>query len=131
MKSSVSRPWVTCLLLVLLAGFTSATYEPLWGQEEEPQKSQRTQRQERRGRLPAYYARVVSGDQRESVYKIQRSYAPKLQELTKQLQQLRAMRDKEIDAILTPEQLARVKQLREEARQRRRQNQQENAEPIK
>ena len=68
-----------------------------------------------RGPLPFYYAKVVSPDQKEKLYSVTQKYESQIKELQTKLRELEQARLKEIDALLTPEQLARVKELREEA----------------
>ncbi|MEM4188454.1 MAG: hypothetical protein QXN56_04775 [Candidatus Hadarchaeum sp.] len=72
-----------------------------------------------RPRLPMYYAKVVDEKQRQRIYDIQRKYYPKISELQKQLDQLIAQRNAEIEAVLTPEQKAQIEKLRQEAAARR------------
>jgi len=72
-----------------------------------------------RGVLPTFYGAVVSPDQRERIYVIQQSYAEQISKLEEQLAAIKAKRDKEVEAVLTPEQLAKVKKLQEEARAKR------------
>jgi hypothetical protein len=72
-----------------------------------------------RGRLPAYYNRVVDPKQREKIYAIQREYAPKIDALKAQLAELTAERDENVEAVLTPEQLSAVEKLRAEAKVKR------------
>ncbi len=72
-----------------------------------------------RGRLPAYYRQVVTEEQRQAIYQIQAEYAPKIAELRAQLEALIAQQDAKVQAVLSPEQLKRVEQLREEARKAR------------
>ncbi|HEV3344129.1 MAG TPA: hypothetical protein VG125_27385 [Pirellulales bacterium] len=72
-----------------------------------------------RGRLPAYYSKVVDGQQREKIYKIQQQYEPKISALKAELQALQEKVDAEVEAVLTPEQQATVKKLTEEAKAKR------------
>lgn len=72
-----------------------------------------------RGRLPAYYNRVVDKKQREEIYAIQREYAPKIEALEAQLAALRAERDTKVEAVLTPDQLNTVEKLAAEAKAKR------------
>ncbi|RMF92814.1 MAG: hypothetical protein D6741_14500 [Planctomycetota bacterium] len=72
-----------------------------------------------RPRLPNYYAKVVSEDQRQQIYAIQREYWEKMQPLLKQLEALEAERNAKIEAVLTPEQKAAVQKARDEAAARR------------
>lgn len=82
---------------------------------EQPKEKKR----EFRGRLPAYYGRVVDQKQRETIYAIQREYAPRVDALKRQLAALMAERDKKVAAVLTPEQLNTVEKLRAEAKAKR------------
>lgn len=72
-----------------------------------------------RGRLPAYYSQVVNGQQREKIYAIQKQYAPKIAELKAQLQAVQEKQNAEVEAVLTPDQLATVKKLSEDAKAKR------------
>ena len=68
-----------------------------------------------RGRLPNYFTSVVDGVQREKIYAIQSDYAKQLEDLQRQLNELKAKCDQEVDAVLTPEQLEIVNARRAEA----------------
>ncbi|HVX13633.1 MAG TPA: hypothetical protein VHC22_20790 [Pirellulales bacterium] len=72
-----------------------------------------------RGRLPAFYNQVIDGQQREKIYSIQQQYEPKITALKAELQALQQKVNGEVEAVLTPEQLAKVKSLAEEAKQKR------------
>lgn len=72
-----------------------------------------------RGRLPNYFAAVVSQSQREQVYAIQARYAKQIDDLQRQIDELEATRDKEVDGVLTPEQLEKVNAKRAEAKAKR------------
>ena len=76
-------------------------------------------KREFRGRLPAYYSRVVDEKQRKTIYEIQREYAPKVDALKAQLAALTAERDKKVAGVLTPEQLETVEKLKAEAKAKR------------
>ena len=84
-----------------------------------PEKDAATEEKEFRGRLPAYYSGVVDEDQREKIYAIQREYAPKIDALKAQWAALMADRDKQVAAVLTPEQLKQVEKLKAEAKAKR------------
>lgn len=71
-----------------------------------------------KGRLPAYYGAVVSGEQRERIYAVQAKYANQIKALEAELLALIKKRNAEVEAVLTPEQLARVEQLRAEAKKK-------------
>jgi hypothetical protein len=70
--------------------------------------------------LPDHFAPLVDGVQRERIYAIQETYAPKLAELRRQLQELEGRRDREIEAVLRPEQLERLREFRAAAEARKR-----------
>ena len=71
-------------------------------------------------RVPAYYGQVgLSSKQREMIYSLQAAYAEQIEELERRLEALKARRDEEIEAVLTPQQKGRLGQLREAAAKRR------------
>ena len=70
-------------------------------------------------RLPAYFGRVVTQQQREEIYDILRDFEERLQPLRKELQELAERRDRQIADVLTKEQLAEVERYRDEARRLR------------
>ena len=70
-------------------------------------------------RLPTYFSRVVTQKQREEIYEIQDRFEVELEALQQQVEAKTMERDQEIEAVLSAEQLAEVKRLTEEARQRR------------
>lgn len=72
-----------------------------------------------RGRLPAYYRKVVDREQREDIYAVQREYAARIDDLKAKLAALVKERDAKIAAVLTPQQQDKVRQLREEAKAKR------------
>ncbi len=65
-----------------------------------------------KGRLPAYYAAVVSEEQRATIYKLQEEYHNKLEALKKQhakeIKELDAEEDEAIENVLTDEQKEKV-----------------------
>ncbi len=69
-----------------------------------------------------YYTRVVTEEQRQKIYAIQRDYYPKISALRKQLEALIAEQNAKIEAVLTPEQKAEVDKIRAEAAARRKGN---------
>ena len=83
-------------------------------------EAKKKKRKKARGRLPFYYGRVgISSEQRKTIYSIQALYRDKLEELQKQLLDMRAKRDKEIHDVLDEEQKAKLKKLQDEARKKR------------
>ena len=59
-----------------------------------------------RGRLPAYFAAVVTTKQRETIYEIQATFNAQIEELRQQIATLEAQRNKDVDAVLSPDQMA-------------------------
>jgi hypothetical protein len=72
-----------------------------------------------RGPLPLYYTKVVSPDQKEKIYAVQTKYEAEIKALQAKIAEIEAARNKEIDAMLTPDQLKRVEELRAEAQKAR------------
>jgi TolA-binding protein len=68
-----------------------------------------------RGRLPAYFADIVTEDQRTAIYKIQESYKKQIDDLESQLAAVREKEINEIEAVLDAEQKEKLKKAREEA----------------
>ncbi len=62
-------------------------------------------------RLPAYYAKIVTPEQRDAIYKIDEEYMPRIKDLQKQLEDLRAEEGAKIRAVLTPEQQKQLDQV--------------------
>jgi hypothetical protein len=93
----------------------------LWAAQENGQQSaeKATATKKFRGRLPAYFAAIVSTEQRQKVYDLQAAYAEKIAALEEQIAQLVGQRDKDVDAVLTPEQSAEVSRKRAEAAAKR------------
>ena len=109
-------------LLAILLGFTALAV-PLPAQEAPPEKpaaaAEKPARKGPRGRLPAYFASVVSREQREEIYEIQGRYAEQIAKLQEELAALERQRDQEVEGVLSEEQLTRVEKMRDEARARR------------
>jgi hypothetical protein len=57
-----------------------------------------------KGRLPAYFAKLVDKDQKEAIYKIEDEYGPKIKALQQQVHDMEAERNGKIRAVLTPDQ---------------------------
>jgi hypothetical protein len=70
-----------------------------------------------KGRLPPFYGKLpVSAEQREKIYAVEATFAPKIKDLRDQLAALEAQRDEQIKAVLTPEQLDKLKAMMAEAK---------------
>jgi Spy/CpxP family protein refolding chaperone len=63
-----------------------------------------------RGRLPNYYANVVTEKQRDEIYKIQEEYRPKIDAAKSQLDALNKEMNEKIAAVLTAEQKKKIEE---------------------
>jgi Spy/CpxP family protein refolding chaperone len=72
-----------------------------------------------RGRLPAYYGKVVTDKQREQIYDIQAKFTEQIAKLQEQLDALVQKRDGEVEQVLTAEQRAEIARLKSERKARR------------
>jgi hypothetical protein len=70
-------------------------------------------------RLPANFGKVIDEKQREQIYAVQEEYGPKIEALKKQLDTLTKERDEKINALLTPEQIKKIEDLKAEAKAKR------------
>ena len=91
------------------------------------QEESKAESKARRGprRLPLYYARVVSSEQRERIYEIQAEYAEEIQVIENELKKKMSERDQAVQAVLSVEQLDEVKRWISEAKKRRAQREDE------
>jgi Spy/CpxP family protein refolding chaperone len=111
--------WTTLAsLAIVLACLARPTIGQDEGKASQPAAAKTAKKS--RGRLPNFYRQVVDPQQRETIYKIQAEYAPKIAELQAQLEKLIKERDEKIAAVLTPEQRKRVEDLNAAARAKRR-----------
>lgn len=105
-------------LLLLAAAWPAAAWAQTPTKPAGPPAAERTQ--PRRPRLPPYYGRVATADQRAALDKIQASYSAKIEQLRAELDKLVAQRDAELRAALGPEQQKQLDELTVAARDRRR-----------
>lgn len=113
---------VGCLLLIVMAGTLLAA---------PPAASSKKEAAKPTGRLPAYFSKVVTPEQRIEIYTIQTAYREEIaktkkemiealekleEEYEEKLSGLEEQEDEEVDAVLSKEQLAEVNSLREAAR---------------
>ena len=112
------RPWILCTLLALLIpGWIVATA----GQQVDRAESaaERTSKPEKlRGRLPAYFGKVVDDSQRQEIYQIQADYKDRIAKLQAALASMVKQRDREILTVLSADQLEELKALQKAARDR-------------
>jgi colicin import membrane protein len=67
-------------------------------------------------RLPNFYGDLVDGAQKEKIYAVQDKYGPQIDALAEQVKALQAKRDAEIEAVLTPEQKAKLEKARADSK---------------
>jgi len=113
MNDSLWKKVLICAVTVPVLGMLVVNSPPSIGQDK-AKKAESTEKATK-GRLPAYFADVVSADQKEKIYAIQAKYADQIKELNEQLEALDKKQDDEINAVLTAEQKAKVDAARAEA----------------
>jgi hypothetical protein len=98
------------LAAVLVAAFSlPAWIAPVVAQPKGDAKIQaKAKKAVAKGRLPTYYAQIVTEDQRQRIYQIQASYDAKIDELQAELDALVGQRDAEIRDVLSPVQQRRL-----------------------
>jgi len=72
-----------------------------------------------KGRLPPYYAGIVTDQQRDAIYLLQAKYAQQLAAIQEQMDALEKQRDKEIENVLTPQQKLLLTKAMEDAAAKR------------
>lgn len=97
-----ATPWLAAVALSL------SLVLPAW---LDAQDAPAAPRAKPRGRLPSYYARVVTPQQKEQVYSIQGEYEQKIDALEAQIVALEKQRDEAIRSLLTPEQRKQIDEL--------------------
>ena len=80
-----------------------------------------------KGPLPAYYGDVVSGEQREKIYAVMAKYKDKIAKLKQEVDALEEERNKEVEAVLTPDQKEKVAKAKTEAAAKSKAKKTENA----
>ncbi|MDO4630008.1 MAG: hypothetical protein Q4C70_12575, partial [Planctomycetia bacterium] len=73
----------------------------------------------RRGMFPMGFRDVITNEQRDKIYEIQQKYRPRMEELEAEMEKLRLEMRQEIETVLTPEQIQKVRAREEEMRARR------------
>jgi hypothetical protein len=111
MKRAASwrRPFAAAVACAVLAG--SAMW-PVARAADEKEKEPPV-------RLPPYYSKVVTPEQREKIYALQRASAERIAALERELASVKAKLDSDIADVLTPQQRAEVNRLRTEAEAKR------------
>jgi hypothetical protein len=97
-------PAVLTALLVLGGGSV--------GQEKKEVKKDDPATPKAKGFLPPNYSKLgLTDTQKQDVYNIQAKYNTKIDEYEAKIRELKAARDKEVKAVLTPEQKKRLEEI--------------------
>ena len=115
MNNSLWKKVLICAVTVPVLGMLVANIPISVGQDKAKKAKTTENTAKPKGKLPAYFADVVSAEQKEKIYAIQAKYADQIKELNDQLEAVRKKQSDEIDALLTAEQKAKVDAAREEA----------------
>ncbi len=110
---------VTVAAMLATAGFVAqsiAADEKKEGDKPAAKEGAKKEKADPRGPLPTYYRDVVDGIQREKMYNVHQSYEAKIKEAQAAVKALLEKRDAELEALLRPDQLERVQQLKKEAK---------------
>ena len=102
MIHTFSRKLLLAAVIVSAAGLVVGANPLSIGQEKDKQETKK------KGKLPAYYADIVSGTQREQIYAIQEAHEKKIAALREQLEAAEKLRDTEIEAVLDAQQKAKL-----------------------
>jgi len=115
MFDSLWRKVVICAVVVPVLGLLAFSGPLSIGQDKAKKANTTEDAAKPKGRLPAYFADVVSGEQKEKIYAIQAKYADQIKQLDEQLAAVAKKQNDEIDAVLSAEQKAKIDAARAEA----------------
>lgn len=101
------------VVLVAALAVSGLVNVPAYGADGEGEMKAK-ERAAMKGMLPVYYRDLVDPLQREAIYKIQDSYKGQLDSLAKQIKDIEAKRDAEIETLLRPDQKEKLAKMRED-----------------
>lgn len=107
MSGSLWKKLLVASLATVAVGLVMGNGALSVGQEAKAKKA--------KGRLPPYFADIVTDEQRDKIYEVQAKYAKERDALEAQLEELRSIESGEIEAVLDAEQKEKLKKAREEA----------------
>ena len=110
------------LAIVLMAAAPNASAQerkPETKSAVKPNRREAGKAAKPQGRIPAYYAQVITEEQKQRIYEIQAKHAEQIKTLQKELDELRKSIDTEIEALLTSEQKQQVTELQTAAKAKR------------
>jgi KaiC/GvpD/RAD55 family RecA-like ATPase len=96
-------------------------------QDDPPTAATATKGAKPRGRLPVYYVRVVTQEQREKIYSLQAKFQTDIDRLLIELKKIERQRDLEVRGVLKPEQQEKVDEWVAEAKAKREQRRKANS----
>jgi hypothetical protein len=108
MSDALLRKMLVASLFVIATGLVIGNGALSIGQEAKAAKKAK-------GRLPPYFADIVTDEQRNKIYDVQLKYAKERDTLEAQLEELRSIEMGEIEALLDAEQKEKLRKAREEA----------------
>ena len=123
---------VTLLLIALWTASAAAQDPPPAGAAQTPPPAAAAENgaaKKPRGRLPAYYGKVVTDKQREEIYAVQAKFNDEIAKLQQQLETLSTKRDAEIEKVLTDQQRTEIARLKSERKARRAEDSSSDAAP--
>jgi hypothetical protein len=123
MKRIIANRLACWTMFGFLAAVVATIGQPGWGADAD-QPAAKTTKKERKeqkwkGQLPPHYKNVVTEEQKEKIYAIQAEFGPKIRDLQKQLEALKAQQKDKIEAMLTREQKEQIKKAEVEAKEKR------------
>jgi len=123
------RPWLigTMFALLVPSWIVATAAQQTDRDNARPVNSRKAEKL--RGRLPAYFGKVVDESQRQEIYQIQADYKDRIAKLQAALATMVQQRDREVLMVLTADQLEELKSLQKAARDRSKQAAKEKSSP--
>ncbi len=128
-RSHLSVSLVAAAMLLGIAYSAARAKDPEGKATAKTAVKQRKKLRQLKGRLPDYFRTVVTEEQRQKIYAIQREYGPEIRKLKAQLKALTDDRNAKIDALLTPEQRKQIAELKKAAKAKRKKARERAAQP--
>jgi Spy/CpxP family protein refolding chaperone len=96
----------SALTMILSSALPLGAQEPRSGSQTDSKTTKTNKRAfDPARRVPRYFGQLgLTGDQRESIYKLQGKHMPKIEALEKQIEEIRGEMMKECETVLTPAQ---------------------------
>ncbi len=122
MNVALYKKVLIALVVLGTSGVVVGVSPQLAGQDTK--KAEKTEKapKKAKGRLPAYYADLVTGEQREKIYSIQAKHQEKIAELNAALLAATQAMNAEIESVLTPEQMDKLMAAQAEAAAKKKKN---------